>query len=64
MGDQIAVLLDSRVWALAPIASPTGGAGSVTIATNATGEDAARIALQVRPFQMASSMTLSLGAVA
>jgi hypothetical protein len=44
----MAVLLDSRVWGVARMAGLIGGAGSITIATSATGEDAARIALQVR----------------
>jgi len=47
-GAQVAVLLDSRVWSLAPIAGPIGAGGSMVIATSATGEDAERIAQQVR----------------
>ena len=48
IGEQIAVLLDSRVWNVARIAGPVGGVGSMIIATGATGRDAERIARQVR----------------
>ena len=48
VGDRMAVLLDSRVWVVAPIAGAIGGAGDLLIATGATGDDAERIALQIR----------------
>ena len=48
LGEQLAVLLDSRVWSLARIASPIGRLDSLTIATTATGADAERLAAQIR----------------
>lgn len=49
VGNHIAVLLDSRVWNVASIANPIGsGVASITIATGATGQDAKRIARQIR----------------
>ena len=48
VGERLAVLLDSRVWSLARIASPIGRADSLTIATSATGADAERLAARIR----------------
>jgi hypothetical protein len=48
VGRSLAVLIDSRVWSVAPIASSIGGAGSVHIAIDATGADAARIVQRIQ----------------
>ena len=46
--DQLAVLLDSRVWSLARIAGRIGRGDSLLIATSATGADADRLNLRIR----------------
>lgn len=48
LGDQLAVLLDSRVLSVARIQSPIGRGDSLTIATSATGADAERLTAQIR----------------
>jgi preprotein translocase subunit SecD len=48
LGDQLAMLLDSRVWSLARIQSPIGRGDSLTIGTSATGADAERLTAQIR----------------
>jgi len=48
LGEQLAVLLESRVWSLARTQSPIGRGDSLTIGTSATGADAERLVAQIR----------------